>query len=59
MKLLFVHDHKFILSGNEVYSEGKFSYNTWLRFLKFFDELTVMGRSVLGKQVDNDLNKVL
>jgi len=46
LKTLFVHDHTFFVTetGN-VFSTGKLSYNILKQYLKFFDELLIIGRS--------------
>ncbi|MDX5476030.1 MAG: glycosyltransferase [Bacillaceae bacterium] len=45
MKALFVHSHIFLYDkNNNVYSEGKLTYNVWKRYLKHFEEITVAGR---------------
>ncbi len=58
MKALFVHDHKFFVdSSDRVYSSGKLPYPVWQRYLKQFDELTVVGRSLpLGNCGSEKLN---
>ncbi|WP_373893845.1 glycosyltransferase [Virgibacillus sp. CBA3643] len=55
MKIAFVHSHYFIKDPqtNEVYSPGKFSYNTWSRFLEFCDELVVISRMRYLSDTDN------
>lgn len=46
VKALFVHDHRFSVAPNgDVYTSGKLPYGVWSRYLKFFDELVVVGRS--------------
>jgi len=45
MRLLFVHDHRFIRgSDGEVYTGGSFPAATWERYLRHFDEVVVVGR---------------
>ena len=47
MKAIFVHDHRFIkLKSGEVFSKDQFPSSIWQRYLKFFDELIVVGRSL-------------
>ena len=47
MKAIFVHDHKFHFSPDgHVYTDGKFPYVVWQRYLKFFNELVVVGRAI-------------
>ncbi|WP_217555896.1 glycosyltransferase family 4 protein [Vibrio metschnikovii] len=47
MRLLFVHDHIFCKTGNLFFSD-KLPYNTWLRYLEFFDYLSVFSRYKTG-----------
>lgn len=45
MKALFVHSVRFVRTPDgRVFSEGQFSYAGWGRYLKYFDELIVVGR---------------
>jgi len=45
MKLLFVHDHKFYCdNGGNYYSSGGLPASTWMRYLKVFDSVDVIGR---------------
>ena len=45
MKAVFVHDHRFVVDGSGiVYSPGKLPYAVFNRYLRFFDELLVIGR---------------
>lgn len=45
MKALYVTGSKFkILPSGEVYSNSQFPYRRWWRYLRHFDELTVVGR---------------
>ena len=45
MKALFVHSVRFVRTPDgRVFSEGQFSYDGWDRYLKYFDELMVIGR---------------
>lgn len=44
MKLLFIHDHLFSLENNVVYSGGGLSAEVWDNYLKYFDEIRVIGR---------------
>lgn len=55
MKLLFVHDHRFEKFQNKYYSPGKLTYQQLSYYLKFCDELFVVGRSreVLERPDDN------
>lgn len=48
MKVLFVHDHRFVVWEGEVYSEGKLAYSTWKRFLHGENLLTVAARRRTG-----------
>lgn len=54
MRLLFVHDHYFACLNGVVYSDT-FPYVVWQRYLRHFEEITVLGRcaseeAVLGRQ---------
>jgi glycosyltransferase involved in cell wall biosynthesis len=51
MKALFVHDHIFLKYDNQFYSKGKLTYKILSYYLKFCNELTVVGRY---KDVDFD-----
>lgn len=44
MKALFVHDHIFIKYNNKYYSKGKFTYSVLSYYLKYCNNLTVIGR---------------
>ena len=45
LNAVFVHSHIFIYDSNDqVFSEGKLVYETWQRYLKHFESLTVLGR---------------
>ena len=45
MKALFVHDNRFWVNNDNVYSYGHFAYSLlWKRYLKYFDSVTVGGR---------------
>lgn len=45
MRMLFVHDHRFIHGSNgEIYTAGSFPAATWERYLRHFDEVVVAGR---------------
>lgn len=46
MKALFIHDHPFIRNKdtNVLYTSGNLNSVLWNRYLKHFDELTVIGR---------------
>lgn len=51
MKMLFVHDNKFIEYDGHFYTYGHYSYNLlWKRYLRYFDEIDVIGRV---KKTDN------
>jgi hypothetical protein len=46
LKALFVHDHRFSVASNgDVYTSGQLPYAVWSRYLRFFDELVVVGRA--------------
>jgi glycosyltransferase involved in cell wall biosynthesis len=54
MRAVFIHDHRFIPgSNNEVYSTGGLPYSVWMRYLKFFSHLHVVGRSTQLKKTDS------
>jgi glycosyltransferase involved in cell wall biosynthesis len=45
MKTLFVHSARFVRTPEgDVFSTGQFPYRRWMRYLKHFDELTVICR---------------
>jgi glycosyltransferase involved in cell wall biosynthesis len=45
MRIAFVHDHRFSIVNNQVYSPGKYSYDLFkLRYLKYFDEVEIVSR---------------
>ena len=45
MRLLFVHDHRFLRGpGGAVYTQGSFPAAVWERYLEHFDGLTVLAR---------------
>ena len=45
MKMLFVHDNKFIEYEKHFYTYGHYSYDLlWTRYLKYFDSIDVVGR---------------
>lgn len=51
MRAVFIHDHRFIPGpNNEVYSPGGLPYSAWMRYLKFFNHLHVVGRSTQGME---------
>lgn len=45
MKLLFVHDHRFQKYEDNYYSPGKLTYKQLSYYLKFCDELLIVGRA--------------
>lgn len=44
-QVLFAHDHRFVTSGTEVFSEGQFKSSSWDRYLSAFDSVAVVSRS--------------
>lgn len=44
MKLLFIHDHPFTIENNIVYSGGGLPSAIWDNYLKYFNEIRVIGR---------------
>jgi glycosyltransferase involved in cell wall biosynthesis len=45
MRLLFVHDHRFLIgSGGAVFTVGSFPRTVWSRYLAWFDEIVVVAR---------------
>lgn len=44
MKAIFAHDHRFIPSEGQIWSELQFESSLWKRYLEHFDNLTVAGR---------------
>ena len=60
MRTLFCVDHTFLYDGvGNVYSEGQFPYDLWLRYLDVFDELTIVtrGRRLMSGQSSSQLYK--
>ena len=58
MKAIFVHSARFLCSPQgTVFSSGQFPYEGWERYLKHFDELTVICRMSFGAQVPTTWNK--
>jgi glycosyltransferase involved in cell wall biosynthesis len=54
MKATFIHDARYMEKNGEIYTELEFSYDSWAQYLKYFDHLTVIGRSY---KPDNDVYK--
>lgn len=54
MKAVFVHDARYMEKNDQIYTELEFSYDSWAQYLKYFNHLTVIGRSY---QPDNDVYK--
>lgn len=53
MRLVFVHDHRFMRGDNGiVYTGGSFPLATWERYLRHFDEVVVIGRD--GGRAESD-----
>lgn len=54
MDAVFCHDHRFVLTeGGEVLSSGVFPHRVWQRYLRAFDSLTVVARSMpLGSEAE-------
>ena len=44
MKVLFVHDHKFVKINNSFFSPGGLPSKAWERYLEHFDEIVVIAR---------------
>src|SRR5690606_31821119 len=46
MKAIFINDHRFLedIDSGVFYSTGTLINEFWLRYLKFFDHITVVGR---------------
>lgn len=45
MRLIFCHDHRFIVSADgRVFSPGQFGIDTWNHALSFFDEIVIYAR---------------
>ena len=45
MRLVFVHDHRFVRSTDgKVFTGGSFPSTIWARYLRHFDEIVVIGR---------------
>lgn len=52
MKAVFVHDHRFTRRADGVYSSGQYPAKIWRRYLEFFSHLTVIGREVEVRNVE-------
>lgn len=46
MTVLFVHSHRFAQIGDKYYSPGGLPQAVWLRYLKFFSNIVVLGRKL-------------
>ncbi|RZF58887.1 glycosyltransferase family 4 protein [Sphingobacterium corticibacterium] len=46
MKVLFVHDHRFAYIDNDYYSPGGLPNTVWSRYLNYFQEVVVLGRTL-------------
>ena len=56
MRLVFVHDHRFIRGENgTVFTGGSFPSATWERYLRHFDEVVVIGRDGGKAEPDSTL----
>jgi len=44
MKVVFIHDHRFVVVNDNVYSKGIFPARIWERYLQVFDSLIVIAR---------------
>ncbi|MEM0514218.1 glycosyltransferase [Pseudoalteromonas sp. YIC-827] len=55
MKTIFIHDHVFAEFNGRFFSEGKLTDYTWSRYLKFTEELLVVGRRRLLKNAEQSL----
>lgn len=61
MKLVFCHDHRFIKDqSGAVLSPGQYSFATWKRYKKFFENIVVVARSrdALPGESLGDMNNV-
>lgn len=55
MKALFVHSARFVRTPDgQVYSNSQFPYEGWARYLKYFDELTIICRMADRAQAPDD-----
>lgn len=58
MKAIFAHSFPMIFDEyNNVYSQGGFSYDVWKRYLRHFDELTIIARKKGTIKSDKDKDK--
>ena len=58
MKAVFTHDNIFIKDDkNNYYSSGKLPYEVFQRYLKYFEEITVIGREITNNNPE-DLKKL-
>ena len=45
MKTVFVHDHRFVRIGSDIFSPGKYSYSLFAdRYLPYFGDITIVAR---------------
>ncbi|WP_424236928.1 glycosyltransferase [Bhargavaea ginsengi] len=52
-RALLVHDHKFIIYQDQVYSKGNFSYEILKRYLNYFNDLHIFSRKqILDQSID-------
>lgn len=60
MKAVFAHDHRFVTDVNGItYSRGKFSEKSFSIYLKYFESIKIIGRSICNNlEFDNTLSRV-
>jgi glycosyltransferase involved in cell wall biosynthesis len=56
--LVFVHDHKFIMLNDGIYSPGGLSNEVLSRYTKYFDKLLVIARIVVKKETSQRYSKI-
>lgn len=46
MQLVYIYDHAFAVAGDEIYSSGAFSAESWRRYLSAFDSVLVVAHKI-------------
>lgn len=57
LRCLFVHDNRYLVRADGIYSEGQFGYRDWHRYLAAYGTLTVAGRAV-SDDAGQDLSRL-
>lgn len=58
LRLAYVYDHRYFKCADRIYSEGALTAQTWNRFLKGFDKVTVFGSIYEEQEEVGNLNRV-